>query len=342
MSPLSSAFPQIGKFLSQSYGCRRPAEVYAESAADGIPSMKTPAPWIFCAPLLVAASCIQPAPHDPASHGTGSVATNNNDPIVSGSVTVNGKGEAVGGTGGALGKNKKPQNYTETIRGTDIKFEMIWVPKAHLWVGKTEVTWDEFLIYCDFEENNGIDPAADAVSKPSKPLDWTPYDRHWGAGKRPAVGMSWNSAKKYCEWLSWNTMIQYRLPSEKEWEKFAGEPPYDADEALAAAWCNENSDFKTQEAGSKPANEFGLHDVYGNLWEYCSNPFSSADPEQAVLRGGSWRNKAIELSPPARLPFDFDWTLRDPNYPPGVWWIPDGDHLGFRIVRNGPDKGSKR
>jgi hypothetical protein len=338
--------------------------------------MKTSAPWIFSALLAALASCVQPAPHHPEStrYGgfeiagggvsgemTGSVTTNSfgggnaegnssGEAQITGSVTTTMNGKTVAGRIGNLkpesdeaqSTRQQPKNYTETIRGTDITFEMIWVPAAHLWVGKTEVTWDEFLLYCDFEENNGIKPHADAVSKPSKPLDWTPYDRHWGAGKRPAVGMSWNSAKKYCEWLSWNTMIQYRLPSEKEWEKFAGAPPYDEAEALNAAWCNENSDFKTQEVASKPANEYGLHDIYGNLWEYCSHPFSSADPEQAVLRGGAWRNKAIELSPPARLPFDFDWTLRDPNYPPGVWWIPDGDHLGFRIVRNGPDKGSKK
>ena len=324
---------------------------YAEESADGTFWMKNSTLLTFATVWAVAASCVRPAPHDPNSfsHGkvaggvSGSVSTSGSGgAIVSGSVTTSANGKTVGGTVGALGTEGQPRNYTETIRGTDITFEMIWVPAAHIWVGKTEVTWDEFLIYCDFEQDNGIAPNADAVSKPSKPLDWTPYDRHWGAGKRPAVGMSWNSAQKYCQWLSQNTMIQYRLPSEKEWEKFAGAQPANAAAMQEVAWTNDNSDYKTQEVAQKPANEYGLHDVYGNLWEYCSNPYSSADPEQAVLRGGSWRNKAGEISFDARQAFDFDWTLRDPNYPPGVWWIPDGDHLGFRVVRNGPDKGSKR
>ena len=81
--------------------------------------------------------------------------------------------------------------------------------------------------------------------------------------------------------------------------------------------------------------------MFGNLWEYCGNPYSQDDTEQAVLRGGSWKEPAAQIDPATRLPFDYDWTLRDPNYPPGVWWIPDGDHLGFRVVRNGPDRGSK-
>jgi len=219
-----------------------------------------------------------------------------------------------------------------------VGIEMVWVPEAHLWVSKHEVTWDEFLLYCDFEESNAIAPGADAVSKPSKPLDWTPYDRDWGVGRRPAVGMSWNSAKLYCEWLSQNTSIRYRLPRESEWQTCAGERPADL---ASAAWFEENSNGMTQEVGQKAANEHGLHDMYGNLWEYCANPYSADDPEQAVLRGGSWKDPATAVNAEQRLAFDLDWTLRDPNYPPGVWWIPDGDHLGFRIVRDGPDKGSK-
>ncbi len=235
----------------------------------------------------------------------------------------------------------EPADYLQQIKGSDTVFEMIWVPEAHIWVSKHEVTWNEFLLYCDFEENNQIPPSADAVSKPSKPLDWTPYDRDWGAGQRPAVGMSWNAAKKYCEWLSWNTSIRYRLPTEKEWELFAGALPEEG--AIPEhAWCAENSNQRTQEVGQKAPNAAGLHDVFGNLWEYCANPYSASDAEQAVLRGGSWKEPAAAISATTRLAFDYDWTLRDPNYPPGVWWIPDGDHLGMRVVRNGPDKGSKR
>lgn len=231
-----------------------------------------------------------------------------------------------------------PQDYTHTIQGSEVSFEMVWVPAARLWVGKHEVTWDEYLLYCDFEEDNGIPPGADAVTKPSKPLDWTPYDRDWGAGQRPAVGMSWNAAQKYCAWLSQNTGVTYRLPTEEEWEAFAGARPADAQAIAAQAWCAENANERTQEVGQKAPNEYGLHDVLGNLWEYCANPFSEADAEQAVLRGGSWQQTAAQLDPAQRLAFDYDWTLRDPNYPPGVWWIPDGPHLGLRIVRDAPSQ----
>lgn len=223
-------------------------------------------------------------------------------------------------------------DYTEQIRGSEVQFDMVWVPEGGFWIGRTEVTWDEFLLYCDFE-GEGIAPDADAVSKPSRPLDWTPYDRDWGVGKRPAIGMSWNSAQRYCEWLSLNTGIQYRLPTEEEWLVACGtggEGPIEE-----RAWFIDNSEEMTQETGQLAPNERGLHDMLGNAWEYCANPWDPSDPERAVLRGGSWQDEIDALDPSQRLRFDDDWTLEDPNFPPGVWWIPEGPHLGMRVLRSG-------
>ena len=226
-----------------------------------------------------------------------------------------------------------PADYVETIRGSDVQFEMVWVPDGNFWIGRTEVTWDEFLLYCNFELDE-IPPGVDAVSKPSKPLDWAPYDRDWGVGKRPAVGISWNSAKKYCEWLSLNTEREYRLPTEAEWELACGPAPANLDEH---AWYQGTSLKRTEEVGKKQPNSRGLHDMLGNLWEYAQDPFDPSEPEGAVLRGGSWKDPAQDVTPTNRLAFDDDWTLADPNFPPGVWWIPDGDHLGMRLLRSGPD-----
>jgi hypothetical protein len=70
--------------------------------------------------------------------------------------------------------------------------------------------------------------------------------------------------------------------------------------------------------------------MLGNLWEYSG--------DGGVLRGGSWREAAASIAPAARLPFDENWTLRDSNFPPGVWWVPDGDHLGFRLLCEDPPR----
>ncbi len=231
-------------------------------------------------------------------------------------------------------------NYTESIRKSDVHFEMIWVPAGGFWIGKHEVTWDEYLLYCDFAESKKVPPGVDAVSKPSKPQeDVAPYDRGWGTGRRPAVGMSWNAAKKYCQWLSLNTGHAYRLPTEKEWLLALGKK---AQEPIGKhAWYKKNSGFMTHEVGKKTPNEHGLYDMYGNLWEYCDNAWSTAQPKRAVLRGGAWSSRAGELKPTKRLGFDPDWILEDPNVPAGVWWVPDGGHLGMRVLRV-PEDGDKK
>ncbi len=236
------------------------------------------------------------------------------------------------GTGGE--EAPPPADYVETIRGTEISFPMVWIPEGGFWIGATEVTWDEYLLYCDFDEEGLAPPGADAVSKPSQPLDWTPYDHDWGTGRRPALGMSWNAARKYCTWLSLNTGHPYRLPTEEEWELACA----DAAELprKEVGWFYENSHQMTREVGLKAPNRYGLHDVLGNLWEYCDNPFDPADPERAVLRGGSWEDSGSRVDASSRLRFNDDWVMADPNFPPGVWWIPDGPHLGFRVLRPGP------
>ena len=226
------------------------------------------------------------------------------------------------------------ESYEEAIRGGDVRFGMVWIPEGRFWIGRTEVTWDEYLSYCAFGKDDDVPADADAVTRPSKPLEVTPYDRDWGAGRRPAVGMSRNAAQKYCQWLSLNTGRQYRLPTEAEWQQACGGPP---DVPLTdCAWYEETSDGRTEEVGRKKPNRYGVYDMLGNLWEYCLGPYDIAEPEKAVLRGGSWRDPASLVTPESRLAFDYMWVLGDPNVPPGVWWVPDGQHLGFRVLRAQP------
>lgn len=205
-------------------------------------------------------------------------------------------------------------------------FDLVWLDELGLWVGATEVTWDEYLAFCAWDRP--LDSEIDGATRPSKPLDVHPYDRTWGAGSRPAVGMSRRAAQAYCEWLSDVTGERYRLPTEAEWEAFAGSPK----PRQASAWFERD---RTEPVATKQPNDLGLYDVYGNLWEYCSDGWSAHEPERPVLRGGSWRDRLRQVSLDSRLAFEDDWTLDDPGVPPGWWWIPSGEHLGFRIVREG-------
>lgn len=223
------------------------------------------------------------------------------------------------------------ENFTDTIPGAALTFDMIWIEDGGFWIGATEVTWDEYLAYCAFEDADRNDKA-DAISRPSKPLEVRAFDHGWGKGKRPAIGVSWQGAKTYCAWLSHVTGNTYSLPTETEWALACGPAPQDIH---AHAWIASNSDAKTHEVAQKQPNAQGVYDMLGNVWEYCANPYDERRPDKPVFRGGCFRDDSVD--PATRLPFDNDWTLDDPGFPPGQWWIPDGEHLGFRIVCRPPE-----
>jgi eukaryotic-like serine/threonine-protein kinase len=126
----------------------------------------------------------------------------------------------------------------------------------------------------------------------------------------PVDNVSWNDAVKFCELLSARTGKTVRLPTEAEWEYacrantttryYFGDDP---DHALLAdhAWYEANSVRQTHSVGQKKPNNWGLHDMGGNVWEWCVDTFvgpyedkTVVDPagpapgEIRVLRGGGW------------------------------------------------------
>lgn len=108
--------------------------------------------------------------------------------------------------------------------------------------------------------------------------------------KRPVESVDWNDAVEFCELLS-NLAEEraagrnYRLPTEAEWEMAcrAGTTTnfYFGDDARQAedhAWYVANSNKRTHDVGQKKPNPFGLYDMNGNVWEWCSDWHSSRYP----------------------------------------------------------------
>jgi len=250
----------------------------------------------------------------------------------------------------------EPRDYVQEIPGTKVAFAMVYVaggtaqigspanepgrdadePPARdvavepFFLGKTEVTWDEYeTFYLSRPTPDGVD----AISRPSP--SYHPHDRGWGRGKRPAVGVSWNAAKKYCEWLSGKTGGAYRLPTETEWEVAAraGSTAAAPDSLADVAWFADDSGGKSQEVGTKKPNALGFHDLLGNAWEYCLDPYAP-NGKRAVVRGGSWKDPAVALRYANRQEALDQWNERDPQRPRSVWWIVDGPFVGFRVARS--------
>jgi formylglycine-generating enzyme required for sulfatase activity len=203
-----------------------------------------------------------------------------------------------------------------------------------LWVGKTEVTWDEFDVFVyrlDLPEaeraagqSGGDDP--DAVTRPSKP--YLPPDRGYGHSGYPAITMSHHAAVKYCEWLSEKTGRRYRLPTEAEWEHAARAGGGDT-KAADVAWTAVDAGGTTHPVGKKRANAWGMHDTLGNVAEWCAG----ADGKP-VARGGSFLDETVGVaSRRAQTPA---WNASDPQIPKSRWWLADCNFVGFRVVCEGP------
>jgi hypothetical protein len=118
-------------------------------------------------------------------------------------------------------------------------------------------------------------------------------DKEWGRGKRPVMRVNWHEATEYAKWLTQALGVEYGLPKEDEWYLACNNGKeskwhFGNDEKALKeyAWYDENSDGKTHPVGLKMPNDFGLYDMYGNVWEWCEDWYDEEE-KYKVLRGGS-------------------------------------------------------
>jgi len=200
----------------------------------------------------------------------------------------------------------KHENYTESVPGTKVQFEMVAIPAgtfvmgspagetgrgedegpahpvriAAFWMGRTEVTWGEYDAFA-FERvvpspSRPASPGlmgADAVTRPSPPYGDESFG--FGKGKQPAINVQYHGAMEYCRWLSLKTGKTYRLATEAEWEYAARAGAataysFGGDPARLDqyAWYAGNSGGRPHPVGQKTPNAWGLFDMHGNVAEW--------------------------------------------------------------------------
>jgi formylglycine-generating enzyme required for sulfatase activity len=132
------------------------------------------------------------------------------------------------------------------------------------------------------------------------------YRAAFNEDQQPVVGISWTDAVTYCRWLSRLTDRVYRLPTDAEWEYSARggreNTIFPWGDALDPQLACFGGRAAPQSVGSYPPNGFGLYEMIGNAWEWCSdrfedvsaglkavnNPTGQATEDNRVLRGGSY------------------------------------------------------
>lgn len=237
--------------------------------------------------------------------------------------------------------------YRDTIPGTLVAFEMVPVPAGSLalggpeghqtvevgpfWIGRTEVTWDEFDVFALQLDTPASRAGVDATARPSRP--YGAPDRGFGHTGYPAISITRHAAEAYCAWLSAKTGRTYRLPTDAEWSRAAtlALPARDVlDHARldGLAWLRTNAGGATHPVASKEPDAIGLHDLLGNAAEWVVLADGSA-----VVRGGSYRDPPEHVRADARAPQTDSWNESDPQIPKSRWWLSDGPFVGFRIVR---------
>ena len=298
-------------------------------------------------------------------------------------------------------KKKKPRhaNYSATVPRTGAKYSMLAVSGGEVlmgspddekaretnegpqykakvdpfWMGKYEVSWDEFEPFLITGQPRGKDGyilkqkyADDFIDLISSPT--TPYsDMTFGMGTEgfPAVCMTHHAASKYCQWLSAQTGHFYRLPTEAEWE-FACRAG-----TTTRYWCGDDEETVNrleiidpkeirvgyEKIGSGTPNPLGFYDMHGSVMEWCLDGYvedrkaalTKQHPEAEVFlnpyipattrfprgaRGGSWYEPPKFCRSAVRFASAASWMVQDPQKPKSLWHLSDAHWLGFRLVRS--------
>jgi formylglycine-generating enzyme required for sulfatase activity len=140
--------------------------------------------------------------------------------------------------------------------------------------------------------------------------------------KRPVENVNWYEAVEFCRKLTQKTGKSYRLPSEAEWEyacRAGTTTPFYFGDTITPDLVNYDGNYpygaapkglyrgQTTDVGSFPPNSFGLYDMHGNVWEWCSDKWhdnyngaptdgsswETGTDNNRVQRGGSWGGNAV-------------------------------------------------
>jgi len=239
---------------------------------------------------------------------------------------------------------RRAQGYHEPLGAEAVEapsLTMLWMPPGRFWMGSPEEEPErrsnegpQHLVQLQgfFLAQTPITQAQwrqVAQWRPTKGEGtWNqklnPNPSHFKGGQLPVESVNWEDAMKFCRRLSQRTGRRYTLPSEAQWEyacRAGTTTPFHCGSTISTKLANYNGnegygdgakgEFRQQttDVASFPANPWGLHDMHGNVWEWCSDQWhgnykgatedgsdwiveeakeNKISMNRRLLRGGSW------------------------------------------------------
>jgi len=199
---------------------------------------------------------------------------------------------------------------------------MVLIPAGEFLMGSSEGNSDEKPVHKVYLDAYYLDKYEVTNQQYREFVKATGYraPNQWGEDNHPVVYVTWNDVVAYAKWAG------KRLPTEAEWEKAAraglkekkylwgnkdpdGSQCNFADRNTSFSWSDKSANdgySRTAPVGTYPPNNFGLYDMAGNVWEWCSdwydknyyanslskNPQGPNNGSYRVVRGGGWVNDA--------------------------------------------------
>ena len=200
---------------------------------------------------------------------------------------------------------KRNQNKTYTANG--VSFNMVYVEGGTFQMGSNDGESDERPVHSVTLSDYYIGQTEVTQELWQAVMGSNPSYSGFVGAKNPVNGVTWNDCQEFILKLNRLTGGSFRLPTEAEWEyaarggnKSRGYKYSGSDYLGSVAWYESNCVGKVHPVGSKSANELGLYDMSGNVWEWCSdwygsyssspetNPTGASSGSERVFRGGSF------------------------------------------------------
>lgn len=214
-----------------------------------------------------------------------------------------------------LEKGFSSDGRTFAVNG--VSFEMVFVEGGTFRMGSDSGNGDEKPVH-DVTLNSYSIGKTEVTQSLWKAVMGTNPSRFKG-DNLPVENVSWADCHAFIYELNVITGANFRFPTEAEWEYAArggnrskGYEYSGSNNEDVVSWYNNNSVSKTHPVGSKQPNELGIHDMSGNVWEWCSdwygsyskyaqiNPSGATSGYNRVNRGGNWEYNAWNCRPTAR------------------------------------------